>query len=356
MNTEITPFAKRRKAAIRRPFLLTALFLLLLFGSYFAILLIRPGSPVGRGDGADGSGSGPLSGDGSGAGVRGSGHGGTGAQGNSGAGSSDTAKNKNMGAGQQKPTASPAPVSPAAPSSGKEEKAPPVQSSLPNPAKHASPLAVPQEKFAAIRSFEEAAYPDDNNLSGSGGKEGQAGGTGGYGSYANKGFFGIQVQGNTVFLVDVSSSMGATSLEGSRIELLKLQLKKAVHGTSSGNYAIIAFSTGTTTFPRSGKPRAFSKGYDKEVKQFVDSLQAAGGTNLLAALQKLKRMTDGEIKVKTVFLLTDGEPSSPWSTIMAYIEKEIPEKIIFHTISIGQDCPEMEALAKKRKGRYKSVR
>ncbi len=335
----------RRHFSVKRPYLLMLSWLVVVFGLFFLVMYMSGrGGNSGTGTGGGrGSGAGPGSGTGLGSGL------GSGIGSSKGSGMADagTDRKKTQASGVSAPP-SKAPVPPGSQSpDASPKKTPGAGPGVPGSAER----TVPRRRITMINN----PKPDERA---SGSMQGRgslsAGGGGG-------GFYGIKVRGDTLFVIDTSSSMSDKTREGaSRMEVLKAQLKSAIRSGYMDDlktrYRIISFASGTALYPRGGMKR-FEDGYDRESKGIVSGLNACGMTELHAAVMEVIRMvSQKESNIDTVFLLTDGSPTdSTWDAILKDIRRSIPKKIVINCISIGQHCPEMEQLAKEYKGIYRSI-
>ena len=100
--------------------------------------------------------------------------------------------------------------------------------------------------------------------------------------------------------------------------------------------------------------------------RFIESVEAAGGTNIYGALQlafELAEVADDERwerpRIDTIFLLTDGRPSMGVTTdadeILAFVrERNAAAGIVIHTIGLSgaQDPYLLRSLAEENGGTY----
>jgi len=103
-----------------------------------------------------------------------------------------------------------------------------------------------------------------------------------------------------------------------------------------------------------------------KAQTYLETLKAGGGTNIYDALKKAFDMAGDNVndsvkpvQVQTVFLLSDGAPSSGPETnpdaIREAVKKWNPyHRITIHTIGLGKDCDEnfMKGLAADNNGIY----
>lgn len=358
-------FQTEKKQEKKRPFLLTTMGIIVVFGFYFLVMLLLNGGGGLNGDNGSGT---SITGDGPGSGSGGTNQG----AGNSGIGIADgKSKGNEKGdsdvpkkTGPEQPKEEPVATSPNKETSSKKEAANEDNLLTEKKNYHIHSIAMPKDQKTAFVP-RKISISQKKTAGSAPGEESDSSGGGSNGLAGKKGFFGVRTQGNTIFVVDVSSSMGSGADER-RIDILKKQLKNVIKTSkdnNDGHYLIVAFSgSGCYSsppyilYPANGKMKGFSAGLDKDVEQFIDSLYAGGNTCLLGAMKGVKEQIEknNNKRIKTIFILTDGEPNdSSWSDIRNYIKKEIPRKIVFNTISIGQSCLDMKELAKERQGTYK---
>lgn len=104
-----------------------------------------------------------------------------------------------------------------------------------------------------------------------------------------------------IWLVDVSGSM-----KGKKIEQARNALRYWIENLNPGDrFNLVAFSSGTHPFSQEW---AVSGDDRKAALQFIDDLQARGGTNINAALQLGQQLAQESPRALIVFL-TDGLPS-----------------------------------------------
>ena len=127
---------------------------------------------------------------------------------------------------------------------------------------------------------------------------------------------------DVVFIFDVSGSMS-----GEKIEQAKQSLKHAIGRLGPNDrFTIISFSDTIREF----KPQLISMGSaDRaEIDQFINSLEAAGGTNINDALLRGLDFFGKDDRLKTVVFLTDGLPSAG---------EENPAKIVQNVVTKNKE-------------------
>lgn len=190
---------------------------------------------------------------------------------------------------------------------------------------------------------------------------------------SNKGFFGVEIgetEGNVIFLLDVSGSMGASTSENiTRLELLKKELTRVLKDTHkkysennnnqrgfrnlNGNtFQLIEFSDAPISIPPSGRLFRFDSAQDiNKAVSLVNNLQISGGTNFLAAWKAIEDKHK-KIKINTVYFLSDGEDSTLTTD---WLKKNLPY-IKIHTFSMGQDSPLLKSIANQHNGIYTIIK
>lgn len=149
-------------------------------------------------------------------------------------------------------------------------------------------------------------------------------------------------------VVDVSGSMS-----GQKLEQAKAALRQAL-GTlnSEDRFRLIAFSSGVRSF-REGFTPATGPNL-REAREFVDALQADGGTNISGALDAVLGNSVSEERLQLVIFLTDGVPSvgeqNP-DRIAAQAGGRIGRARVF-TVGVGHDVNTylLDRLSKEGRG------
>lgn len=136
------------------------------------------------------------------------------------------------------------------------------------------------------------------------------------------GLYGEIASERVVFLLDVSGSMlASTAVDDSRIGIAKNQLKRVLQGglTTKSKFTIVAFADDLTVLsPKLVKAKGGSL---RKALDFVDRLEAGGGTNSYGALQKA--FADRE--VDTIYLLSDGSPTAGEETSLKLIADAVSQ-------------------------------
>ena len=178
-------------------------------------------------------------------------------------------------------------------------------------------------------------------------------------------FFGIKVESHRViFVLDVSGSMMKSmygrSINGrraARIDVAKHELAQAVENLDAGAlFNIFTFSSGVARWLPDGIGTS-SAASRQEAKTWIQRLGAAGGTNLYDSV----RQAFGDKDVDTIFILSDGEPTTGEVIDPFLIRQDVARwnkhrKIKINTIAIGGNLEVLEWLAKDAGGTYRQMR
>jgi len=174
-------------------------------------------------------------------------------------------------------------------------------------------------------------------------------------------FFGIRIISHRViFIIDVSGSMNEITRakyvgdQGeARITVAQRELRKCIDGLDSkALFNILTFSGGVDPWLKDGVVDSGARSRD-EAREFVDRLGAMGGTNLYGAL----RHAFGDPDVDTIFVLSDGEPSTgdvidPFE-IRAHVKRWNAERdIVINSIAVGGSFQILEWLAEDSGGTH----
>ena len=191
-------------------------------------------------------------------------------------------------------------------------------------------------------------------------ESGSGGGGGG-------GFFGVQVKSGDriIFLLDVSGSMTITDsgcqlsrhqlMRNEMIKCLDAGYKDAIQENGDGVYLIVCFSNDCIFFPASQRIVNFSsKSQLQQARDFVRKFQIGGGTDMLAAWQKIVPLIKRH-EIRTVCFLSDGDPTdcSP-EGLLKFLKHSVP-RLRIHTFSMGKDSELLKDTAKQHKGTYRKI-
>ncbi len=188
------------------------------------------------------------------------------------------------------------------------------------------------------------------------------------------GFFGIDTRSRRlVYVIDVSGSMNQAAgkkLEGSRADRAKEELKRSVLGLDDGAlFNIVFFAAGVRIWQE--EMVVADATTRREAVDYVDKVTVAGGTATYDALQAAfdlgdvgrgkKRGADpeGDSRVDTIILLSDGRPSAGHTTSTDEIRAAVKEwnaarRIAVHTVAFGADADKefMSGLAEDTGGTH----
>lgn len=153
-------------------------------------------------------------------------------------------------------------------------------------------------------------------------------------------FYGLEVRGKgALFILDVSGSMNADD----RIGKLHAQMSNllAVLQTKSSKlrYGILSFGEDVDScFPGRGIAVNDDKNH-KQAVQFVEGLQARGGTPMCEALNHALTRMLPEGGIDAIYFLSDGQPSDGTPAQVLDLARRIHTqfKVRIHTISIGEE-------------------
>jgi len=136
-----------------------------------------------------------------------------------------------------------------------------------------------------------------------------------------------------VFLLDRSGSM-----TGEKLAQAKKALRYCLNHLKPGDrFGLVAFSSDVTLFKESLLP---VPKWRKKALKFIDQLEAAGGTNLNAALSSLKKFKSDSTRPLEVIFLTDGKPTvgvTEEADILKSFRKDIPPNLRLFIFGVGFD-------------------
>jgi uncharacterized protein YegL len=154
-------------------------------------------------------------------------------------------------------------------------------------------------------------------------------------------FYGLEIRSKgALFILDVSGSM----TRDDRIGKLKAQMQNLLTALQNKStklrYGIVTFGAQVDScFPAKGMALNEEKNH-KQAVQFVDRIQAGGGTPMCEVLNHaLTRMLpDGGIDA--IYFLSDGQPSDGTPLqVLDYAQRIYAQfKVRIHTISIGEEA------------------
>jgi HEAT repeat protein len=175
-------------------------------------------------------------------------------------------------------------------------------------------------------------------------------------------FFGIRILSHRViFVLDQSGSMNETlrseyvgKTGRPRIEVAKEELTKCIEALEPESlFNIIVFSSDVDHWLDGGIAQ-FSQTNKDEAKKYVAAIGANGATNLYDAM----RQAFADPDVDTIFVLSDGEPTSGEETDPMRIRERVRHwnehrKIVIHTIAVGGSLQILEWLAQDSGGSHR---
>jgi uncharacterized protein YegL len=172
------------------------------------------------------------------------------------------------------------------------------------------------------------------------------------------GFFGIDTRSKRlVYVIDVSGSMNekmAEKGEATRADKAKEELKRSVLGLEDGATFNIVFFSADVRMWRKEMVTADVESR-REAVEYIDKVAVVGGTATYDALKaafdlgdvgkgkKRGADPDGDARVDTIILLSDGRPSIGHTTNPDQIRADVVEwnetrRIAVHTVAFGKDA------------------
>ncbi len=153
-------------------------------------------------------------------------------------------------------------------------------------------------------------------------------------------FYGVEIRGKgALFILDVSGSMNRDD----RIGKLKGQMSNLLtalqNKSSSLRYGILTFGEGVDScFTARGMALNDEKNH-KQAVQFVDRIQADGGTPMCEAFNHALTRILPEGRIDTLYFLSDGQPSDGTPAQVQDLAQRIHTqfKVRIHCISIGEE-------------------
>ncbi len=171
-------------------------------------------------------------------------------------------------------------------------------------------------------------------------------------------FFGTYIYAKRmIFVLDISSSMGAPASMGTRLDLAKKELIEAIQPLPEDTYfTILVFDAGVGVWKRS-LVRATEK--NRELATiWVKRIAMGRGTN---SYEALIRAFAADGNAEAIFFLSDGKPSKGRITDPAQILREVRLLNFFRRVSIytfgfvGQGEQFMRNLAATNNGEFKAI-
>jgi len=131
----------------------------------------------------------------------------------------------------------------------------------------------------------------------------------------------------TIFVIDTSGSMSGASIRQAR-QALGLALERL---RPEDHFNVIRFSNFARKLFRSSMPADPS--HVAEARAWVGRLDADGGTNILAALERALEERDGELGIRQVIFITDGCAGNE-QELFHYVRTHLGDSRLF-TVGIG---------------------
>ena len=197
-------------------------------------------------------------------------------------------------------------------------------------------------------------------------------------------YYGIPIHSRRIlYVVDVSGSMndpGGGDPGVPRVDEAKKELLRSIRGLDAGSaFTIYAFNDAVRKW-RPSLVKATAEGKE-EARKWVDLLEAGAWTNTHAALEEALRASaadprnnmgeDYAMVADTVFLLTDGAPTTPagrledvrgrpeWQRVLEAVRGWNREKrVAVHCVGVGSaiNAEFLNALARENGGRFVRVK
>ncbi len=141
------------------------------------------------------------------------------------------------------------------------------------------------------------------------------------------------IKKDVIFILDVSGSMS-----GEKIEQAKEALKYCINNIDRGDrFNLITFSTESKSFK---KNLVSASEYHKEALDYIDQIEARGGTNINEALLDALEMEYEQDRPNSIVFITDGLPTVgeiDIGKIIRNVSDENQSKIKIFTFGVGYD-------------------
>lgn len=151
-----------------------------------------------------------------------------------------------------------------------------------------------------------------------------------------------------VFVIDSSGSMS-----GNKIEQTKQALIAIIDSLGGDDFfTIIDFDSNYQMLW--DDVRVASENNKNDAKQWVNGLEAGGGTSMLAPMLRALEEYSNPNMQNLLFLLSDGLPSEDSNTILTQVSENNNDAVIISTIALGEDADEnlMSSIASQNGGVY----
>ena len=151
---------------------------------------------------------------------------------------------------------------------------------------------------------------------------------------------------DVILVLDTSGSMEGVKLDQAKAAAAYV----AAHLNAEDRFNIVAFSTGTNLYERALAPAAEAG----DAAQFINSLDAVGGTNISAALLEAAALVDQE-RPATIIFLTDGlatEGITDTGLLLESVAAEMPGNARLFAFGVGDDVDTLllDTLAQDHRG------
>ncbi len=197
-------------------------------------------------------------------------------------------------------------------------------------------------------------------------------------------YYGITTRSKRIlYVIDVSGSMerpAGPASKASKVEEAKKELLRSIRSLDAGSaFTVYAFHD-TVSKWKPGLVKATAAAKD-EVRAWVGSLGAASWTNTYAAMEEAIRASAADPRnnmgedyaavADTIFLLTDGAPTTPggglrdakgnpeWQRVLGAVRDWNREKrVVIHAVGVGPEINGefLSALARENGGEFRTVR
>lgn len=194
--------------------------------------------------------------------------------------------------------------------------------------------------------------PGVGPLTGAGDISGAGEGLGGTGGGGGASFFGVEASGSRfAYIVDVSGSM-----EGPRLERLKLELRRSIDGMlETSQFSIVSFSDAAMFVGGERGWMDASAAGKKGIRAHVELMRSGGGTNPVPAFQLISTLRP---RPEAIYFMTDGEFGGELEVVIAQIADLTKNpRVPIHCICFGSNAGEdaMRRIARLSKGTYTFV-
>ena len=141
-------------------------------------------------------------------------------------------------------------------------------------------------------------------------------------------------------------------MESEKLQQARVALRYVLqHLNSEDRFNVVAFSSGVRTYASALQPPTEAE----SAIQWIESLEALGGTNIYLALSEALRQADDE-RPKVILFLTDGLPTegiTDEGTLLFTLDQEAPTVVRIFPFGVGYDVNTLllDQIAENHKGR-----